>query len=137
MRQLAQTPLTETYDLSSVISAVSGAAYLPPDVAYPLAKEPPQGVGAPIPRGYGLSETASITSPAAPRIFGLEDAKLGNIRYLLKRRVIDPETLKDVPKGQKGELWTQENIAAPGFFHDKKATAETLPSSDDRGQEIS
>jgi 4-coumarate--CoA ligase len=43
VRQLAQSELTEKYDLSSVIGAASGAAYLPPDVAYQLAKKLPQG----------------------------------------------------------------------------------------------
>ena len=127
VRQLAQSPLTEKYDLSSVVVAASGAAYLPPDVAYQLAKKLPQGAGAPIPSGYGLSEAASIASPTAPGIFGLEEAKPGTIGYLLpgmKGRVVDPETLRDVPKGQKGELWAQGNVVTPGYFHDKKATAE-------------
>ena len=127
VRQLAQSPLTEKYDLSSIVVAASGAAYLPPDVAYQLAKKLPQGAGAPVPSGYGLSEAASIASPTAPGIFGLEEAKPGTIGYLLpgmKGRVVDPDSLKDVPKGQKGELWAQGNVVTPGYFHDKKATAE-------------
>lgn len=127
VRQLAQSPLTEKYDLSSVITAASGAAYLPPDVAYQLAKKLPQGAAAPIPSGYGLSEAASIASPTAPGIFGLEEAKPGTIGYLLpgmEGRVVDPDTLRDVPKGQKGELWARGNVVTPGYFHDAKATAE-------------
>lgn len=87
----------------------------------------PNGNGAPIPSGYGLSEAASIASPAAPGIFGLEEAKPGTIGYLLpgmEGRVVDPDTLKDVPKGQKGELWARGNVVTPGYFKDAKATAE-------------
>ena len=127
VRQLAQSPLTEKYDLSSVVGAVSGAAYLPPDVAYQLAKKLPQGAAAPIPSGYGLSEAASIASPAAPGIFGLEPALPGSIGYLLpgmEGRVVDPDTLKDVPKGQKGEFWARGPVVCPGYFKDAKATAE-------------
>jgi 4-coumarate--CoA ligase len=127
VRQLAQSPLTEKYDLSSVQGAMSGAAYLPPDVAYQLAKKLPQGAGMPIPSGYGLSEAASIASPAAPGIFGLQAAPPGTIGYLLpgmEGRVVDPNTLKDVPKGEKGELWARGNVVTPGYFKDKKATAE-------------
>lgn len=127
VRQLAQSPLTEKYDLSSVITAASGAAYLPPDVAYQLAKKLPQGAGMPIPSGYGLSEAASIASPAAPGIFGLEPALPGTIGYLLpgmEARVVDPDTLRDVPKGAKGELWARGNVVTPGYFKDVKATAE-------------
>jgi 4-coumarate--CoA ligase len=127
IRQLAQSALTEKYDLSSVIAAVSGAAYLPPDVAYQLAKKLPQGKDAPIPSGYGLSEAASIASPAPPGIFGLEAAPPGTIGYLLpgmEGRVVDPETLKDVSKGEKGELWARGAVVTPGYFKDAKATAE-------------
>ena len=127
VRQLAQSPLTEKYDLSSVVAAGSGAAYLPPDVAYQLARKLPQGAAAPIPSGYGLSEAASIASPTAPGIFGLEPALPGTIGYLLpgmSARIVDPETLEAVPKGQKGELWAQGNVVTPGYFHDAKATAE-------------
>lgn len=127
VRQLAQSPLTDKYDLSSVIGAVSGAAYLPPDVAYQLAKKLPQGASMPIPSGYGLSEAASIASPGPPGIFGLEAAPPGTIGYLLPGmdgRVVDPDTLKDVPKGQKGELWARGNVVTPGYFKDPKATAE-------------
>jgi 4-coumarate--CoA ligase len=127
VRQLAQSRLTEKYDLSSVIGAVSGAAYLPPDVVYQLAKKLPQGAAMPIPSGYGLSEAVSIASPVAPGIFGLKPATPGMIGYLLpgmEGRVVDPDTLKDVPKGEKGELWVIGPVVTPGYFKDIKATAE-------------
>lgn len=127
IRQLAQSPLTEKYDLSSVIGAASGAAYLPPDVAYQLAQKLPQGKGMPIPSGYGLSEAASIAAPVLPGIFGLEAAMPGTIGYLLpgmQGRVVDPETLRDVKKGEKGELWARGAVVTPGYFKDAKATAE-------------
>jgi 4-coumarate--CoA ligase len=127
VRQLAQSDLTEKYDLTSVTAAGSGAAYLPPDVAYQLAKKLPQGAGMPIPSGYGLSEAASIASPAAPGIFGLEPALPGSIGYLLpgmEGRVVDPDTLKDVPRGEKGELWARGAVVTPGYFKDAKATAD-------------
>ncbi|KAH5437930.1 hypothetical protein HBI47_060440 [Parastagonospora nodorum] len=133
VRQLAQSDLTTKYDLSSVIGAASGAAYLPPDVAYQLAKKLPQGAGMPVPSGYGLSEAASIASPAAPGIFGLEPALPGTIGYLLpgmEGRVVDPDTLKDVPKGEKGELWVRGAVVTPGYFKDPKATAEIFTEPD-------
>lgn len=129
VRQLAQSPLTAKYDLSSVLGAASGAAYLPPDVAYALAKKLPQGADAPVPSGYGLSEAASIASPCAPGMFGLEASPPGTIGYLLpgmEGRVVNPETLKDVKKGEKGELWARGNVVTPGYFKDTKATNEIL-----------
>lgn len=126
VRQLAQSPLTEKYDLSSVIVAASGAAYLPPDVAYQLAKKLPNQT-TPIPSGYGLSEAASIASPAAAGMFGLPESLPGTIGFLLpgmEGRVVDPDTLQDVPKGTKGELWARGNVVTPGYFKEVQATKD-------------
>ncbi|KAJ9650239.1 hypothetical protein H2198_010451 [Neophaeococcomyces mojaviensis] len=125
VRQLALSPLTEKYDLSSVVSCASGAAYLPPDVAYQLAEKLPNKT--PIPSGYGLSEAASIASPPMAGIFGLNPSEPGTIGFLLpgmEGRVVDPDTLEDVPKGTKGELWARGNVVCMGYFRDQKATAE-------------
>jgi acyl-CoA synthetase (AMP-forming)/AMP-acid ligase II len=49
------------------------------------------------------------------------------IGYLLpgmQARVVDPDTLKDVPKGEKGELWARGAVVTPGYFKDAKATAD-------------
>lgn len=130
VRQLAQSPLTEKYDLSSVVGCASGAAYLPPDVAYQLAQKLPNKN--PIPSGYGLSEAASIAAPVMEGMFGLKASEPGTIGFLLpgmKGRVVDPDTLQDLPKGQKGELWAQGNVVCMGYFHDSKATAELFAES--------
>lgn len=126
VRQLAQSPLMEKYNLSSVLAASSGAAYLPPDVAYQLAKKLPNQQ-TPIPSGYGLSEAASIASPAAAGLFGLPEAPPGTIGYLLpgmEGRVVDPDTLQDVPKGTKGELWARGYVVTPGYFKEVQATKD-------------
>jgi 4-coumarate--CoA ligase len=127
VRQLAQSPLTEKYDLSSVQSAASGAAYLPPDVAYQLAAK--LGNTSPIPSGYGLSEAASVASPPMEGLFGLKASEPGTIGFLLpgmEGRVVDPDTLESVPKGAKGELWAKGNVVCMGYFHDQEATAEVF-----------
>ena len=127
VRQLAQSPLTAKYDLSSVISASSGAAYLPSDVAYQLAKKLPQGGANPVSSGYGMSEALSIAGAPTPGIFGLAPVLPGMIGYLgcgIEGRVVDPETLQDVPQGSKGELWVRGLVVTPGYFKDAKATAE-------------
>src|SRR4051794_36812635 len=54
VRQLAQSPLTDKYDLSSINASASGAAYLPPDVARAFGAKLPQK--SPLTSGYGLSE---------------------------------------------------------------------------------
>lgn len=125
VRQLAQSSLTEKYDLSSVMHSASGAAYLPPDVAYALGKKLP--MKRPISSGYGLSEAVSIAQPILEGMFGLAPADPNTIGHLLpgvEARVVDPDTLQPVPKGTKGELWVRSYVVTPGYFHDPKATAE-------------
>ncbi|KAK2882539.1 hypothetical protein FQN49_000266 [Arthroderma sp. PD_2] len=125
VRQLALSPLTEKYDLSSVVSAASAAAYLPPDVAHALGKKLPQQ--APVPSGYGLSEALSIAQPVAEGIFGLSRSEPGTIGHLLpgvEAKVVDPDTYRPVPKGSKGELWVRAPVVTPGYFKDRSATAE-------------
>jgi len=132
VRQLAQSDLTKRYDLSSIIAASSGAAYLPPDVAIGLAAKLPQGVAMPVTSGYGLSEAASIAGPAAPGIFGLEPSPPGTVGYLLpgmEGRIVDADTLKNVPKGEKGELWVRGAVVTPGYFKDAQATADIFTES--------
>ncbi|KAI1978882.1 hypothetical protein LOZ53_002785 [Ophidiomyces ophidiicola] len=125
VRQLAQSPLTDKYNLSSVVAAGSGAAYLPPDVARAFGRKLPAKT--PIPSGYGLSEAVSIASPIPEGMFGLSVSNPGTIGHLLpgvEGRIVDPDTLKPVPKGEKGELWVRANVVTPGYFRDPKATAE-------------
>ncbi|KAL1954333.1 hypothetical protein VTO42DRAFT_1407 [Malbranchea cinnamomea] len=125
VRQLAQSPLTDKYDISSIQGCASGAAYLPPDVAYALGQKLP--TKQPIPSGYGLSEAASIAQPITEGMFGLARAEPGTIGHLLpgvEARIVDPDTLQPVPKGSKGELWVRSYVVTPGYFRDPKATAD-------------
>ncbi|KAK2743521.1 hypothetical protein FQN57_004818 [Myotisia sp. PD_48] len=125
VRQLALSPLTDKYDLSSVMTAGSGAAYLPPDVAYALGAKLPQKT--PISSGYGLSEAASIAAPIIEGMFGLSRSDPGSIGHLypgVEGRIVDPDTCQPVPKGQKGEFWVRSNVVTPGYFKDPVATAE-------------
>ncbi|KAF3481909.1 4-coumarate-CoA ligase 2 [Arthroderma uncinatum] len=125
VRQLALSPLTEKYDLSSVVAAASAAAYLPPDVAHALGQKLPQK--APIPSGYGLSEALSIAQPITEGIFGLSRSEPGTIGHLLpgvEAKVVNPDTYEPVAKGSKGELWVRAPVVTPGYFKDRTATAE-------------
>jgi 4-coumarate--CoA ligase len=42
----------------------------------------------------------------------------------MEGRVVNPDTLQDVKKGEKGELWARGAVVTPGYFRDAKATAE-------------
>lgn len=125
VRQLAQSSLTEKYDLSSIKSGASGAAYLPPDVAHAFGAKLPQK--SPLSSGYGLSEAASIASPIQEGMFGVSRSDPTTVGFLLpgvEGRIVDPDTLQPVAKGSKGELWVRSHVVTPGYFRDREATAE-------------
>lgn len=127
VRQLAQSPLTEKYDLSSVISCSSGAAYLPNDVAYELARKLPQGASKPVLTGLGLSEAAGVSAAMPSPLFGVEPSKPGTLGFLsvgMQARFVDPDTLKDVKKGEVGELWVRGNVVIPGYYREPEANRE-------------
>ena len=129
VRQLAQSPLTEKYVLGSVISCTSGAAYLPNDVAYALAAKLPQGAKTPVLTGLGMSEAASVCGAMPLPCFGLTTSVPGTLGYLfpgMQARFVDPETCRDVKRGETGELWVRGPVVIPGYFKEAKANKETF-----------
>lgn len=95
-------------DLKGVRSiGVSGSAALPPEVAEEYEKKTKSPLG----EGYGLTETSPVTHAnmsAFTKMLGKKQAmKVGSIGTPVVDtdvRVIDPETGKDVPVGEVGEM---------------------------------
>ncbi len=95
-------------DLKGVRSiGVSGSAALPPEVAEEYEKKTKSPLG----EGYGLTETSPVTHAnmsAFTKMLGKKQAmKVGSIGTPVVDtdvRVIDPETGKDVPIGEVGEM---------------------------------
>ncbi len=95
---LLASPRFDTYDLSSLVAIGGGGAAMPQAVAQRLFDH----FGLHYAEGYGLTETA------APSHFNPSDATkqqcLGIPFMSTDARVVDPDTLLEMPVGEQGEI---------------------------------
>ena len=95
---LLGSPNFESYDLSSIMHIGGGGAAMPQAVAQRLLEQ----YGLPYIEGYGLTETAApshTNPPDAPK-----QQCLGIPFMSTDARVVDPETLQEMPVGEQGEI---------------------------------
>ncbi len=81
-------------------------------------------------QAYGLTELCGVISHLMP-----EDHRSDNVERLSSAgtlvpnaevRVVDPDTLEDVPQGEQGELWFRSKQLMKGYHNKPEATAEAI-----------
>jgi acyl-CoA synthetase (AMP-forming)/AMP-acid ligase II len=82
-------------------------------------------------QAYGLTELCGVIShllPEAHRDPGREErlTSAGTLVPNAELRVVDPDTLKDVPTGEQGELWFRSPQLMKGYHNKPEATAEAI-----------
>src|SRR5678816_3781576 len=95
---LLSSPNLPSYDLSSLRHIGGGGAAMPEAVAQTLQDK----FGLSFLEGYGLTETIApthITPPLRPK-----KQCLGIPIFNTESRVVDPETLAELPPGEVGEI---------------------------------
>jgi fatty-acyl-CoA synthase len=112
-------PNLDKYDISSIKRLNGGGTAMPEAIAQKL-----QDMGINFVEGYGLSETIAashINPPERPKkqclgipIFGVES------------RILDPNTLKEVPPGETGEIFTSGPQVFKGYWNNPQASKEAL-----------
>lgn len=110
-------PRLNEYDLSSLAKVHGGGAAMPAAVGERLQ----QMIGSPYIEGYGLTETIApthINPPHRPK-----RQCLGVPIFNTDSRVIDPETLQEVPQGTVGEIVTHGPQIFQGYWRNPAATA--------------
>ena len=79
---------------------------------------------------YGLTEVCGVVTALMP-----EDHRSGDEQRIISAgslikntelRVVDPNTLEDVPEGQQGELWFRTPQLMKGYLNKPEATAEAI-----------
>ena len=82
-------------------------------------------------QAYGLTEVCGVIShllPEAHRDPGKEErlTSAGTLVPNAEVRVVDPDTLTDVPTGEQGELWFRTPQLMKGYHNKPEATAESI-----------
>ncbi len=121
-RMFMKHPEFASVDLSHVRFFISGGAPLPPELVHEwLAAK-----GGVFRQGYGLTEVGA-------NCFSMTDeesvAKLGTVGkpiFHSQMRLINPDTLQDVPVGEEGELLIAGPHVCTGYWRNPEASAKAL-----------
>ncbi len=114
---LLGSPRFDQYDLSSLVYIGGGGAAMPQAVAQRLF----DNYGLRYAEGYGLTETAAPSHSNPPD--ATKQQCLGIPFMSCDSRVIDPETLKEVPQGEQGEIIMHGPMVFQGYWKRPDATA--------------
>jgi 4-coumarate--CoA ligase len=117
---LAKHPMVEDYDMSSVVEVFSGAAPLGPETEVAVGER----LGAKSVQGYGMTEM----SPISHMTIGgdVRHGSSGQAVPSTECRIVDPQTLEDLPPGEGGELWVRGPQVMKGYLNNPEATEECL-----------
>ncbi|KAJ9115598.1 hypothetical protein QFC20_000923 [Naganishia adeliensis] len=123
---LANNPIAEKYDLSSLSNVMSGAAPLGAGLTKKVKQRFPK---VNVSQGYGLTET---TAPCHSQ--NVEDGKVffgscGKLLPNLQVRLVDID-LQDVKKGTPGEICIRGPTVMKGYWNNEKATRESFFDGD-------
>lgn len=106
------------YNLSSLRYSFSGGDVLPKDVARRWLEK----IGTPILQGYGATETCGgVALTPAGEDFPAGTA--GKILPVKKIKIVDPDTMKDVPVNVTGELLVSSEHMVSGYWNKPEETA--------------
>ena len=114
---LVRHPAIAHTDCRSLRTMTAAAAPLP----LPLAEEFEARTGVPVRMGYGLTETGPTTHvhpDEAPR-----PGTCGILVSDTEQRIVDPETGRDLPAGETGEIAIKGPQVMRGFWRHPEATA--------------
>lgn len=113
---LLASPNFAQYDLSSLVYIGGGGAAMPQAVAQRLLEQ----YGLSFAEGYGLTETAAPSHsnpPDAPK-----QQCLGIPFMSTESRVVDPDTLQEMPQGEAGEIIMHGPSVFQGYWKRPDAT---------------
>ncbi len=117
---LLGSPNLQRYDLSSLVYIGGGGAAMPEAVAQRLLEQ----FGLRYVEGYGLTETAAPSHTNPPD--HPKQQCLGIPFMSVDSRIVDPETLKELPVGESGEIVTHGPQVFKGYWKRPEATAASF-----------
>lgn len=121
---LFASPDAANFDLKSLRYLSGGGAAMPQAVAERLQRE----FGLTFAEGYGLTETAAPTHANLPERAKLQC--LGIPIFGVDSRIVDPDTLRELPAGQVGEIVSEGPMIFKGYWGHPEATAAAFVEID-------
>jgi long-chain acyl-CoA synthetase len=118
-RMILENDRMDKYDLSSLTYCYCGGDVLPREVSQRWKEH----CGIPIYQVYGSTEAGHVTYSRIGR-----KSESGVIGFPLKSReciVVDPDTLKQVPQGESGELLVTTPYTIKGYYKKPEETKRT------------
>jgi fatty-acyl-CoA synthase len=123
---LLASPNLDRYNLSSLVYVGGGGAAMPQAVAQRLIDR----LGLRYVEGYGMTETAArshVNPPDDPKQQCLGIPCIG-----CDARVVDPQTLRELPAGEQGEIIIHGPMVFAGYWKRPDATAAAFIEFDGR-----
>jgi acyl-CoA synthetase (AMP-forming)/AMP-acid ligase II len=120
--ELAKDPRVAHFDLSSVHTVFSGAAPL----AAELSREVGERLGCRVVQGYGMTEASPATHMTPLDPARAEHGTVGAPLASTEARLVDPETGRDVRKGERGEVWVRGPQVMKGYLGRPDATRAAI-----------
>ena len=113
---LLASPEVDTFDLSSMVTIGGGGAAMPQAIAERLW----QRYGLRYMEGYGLTETAA---PSHSNPYDAPKQQCLGVPYMsCDARVVDPDTLRELPPGEAGEIIVCGPMVFDGYWRHPDAT---------------
>lgn len=117
-------PGIDQRDLSSLAVLTGGGAAMPEAVARLLKER----FGLDYQEGYGMTETASFLHGNPPQ--RPKRQCLGVPTFGVDSRIVDPDTLEELPQGETGELITSGAQVMLGYWNNPEANREVFIERD-------
>jgi 4-coumarate--CoA ligase len=117
---LAKHPMVADFDLTAMKLVMSAAAPLGADVAKAVEAR----LGCTVFQGYGMTELSPVS-----HIVPFDRPKPGAVGIAVPNtitRIVNPETLKDCPLGEEGEVWVAGPQVMLGYHNRPDATAAMM-----------
>lgn len=117
-------PDIDQHDISSLVTVGGGGAQMPASIAHKLKSM----TGLDFIEGYGLSETMAPSHMNPPH--AAKPQCLGIPMFDVDSRVIDPETLEQLPVGEIGEIIIHGPQVFQEYWRQPQATADAFIEHD-------
>ena len=134
MLALAKHPIVEKYDLSSVQNMMSAAAPLSVELREEVEKRFKKKWGTEVygTQAWGMTETSPLACAVAGPWKKTKRHTVGDISPNIEFRVVDSETMEDMPFDEKegrskaGEMLLRGPNVTEGYYRNEKATKEAM-----------